>query len=416
VFFSYPSKAELLAMQQKGLVSNIDELEPASVRQAQEFQRPGRERDLEGCIEVAEVWDKEEQRSVQIANRSVCIYDRPSAYWHGQLPFGICSTQTNLWTLDGTSEVEIIGAIQREMHSFRDNWITDAKLATKLLLIVDSSVDPKSLDLINNSLMVDDGKPVQVLPIDQYANPPMMWNPGASLVPLGEQIIGALKTDMDDMSGVNQYISGQAEAQVDQKTATEVQQLATASQRRINAKKNQLGRGYERASIFDLKNMRQFMSADKPLCIRLDGFVADAAIPGKDYSFDYVDPQEVVDAEFELLMTNADESIDKQQERDQWLMLFNTFAASAPAVFPVGSKMPDFAKLAERVFEAFDVEDPSEFMLEPPPPPPPGLLPDGPGVPPLGGGPLPVASPPVPAPPLPMGGPGQAAPNPGGAY
>ena len=76
-----------------------------------------------------------------------------------------------------------------------------------------------------------------VITFDSYANPPVPWNPAASLVPLGEQIIGALKTDMDDMSGVNQYISGQAEAVVDQKTATEVQQLATASARRVNAKK-----------------------------------------------------------------------------------------------------------------------------------------------------------------------------------
>lgn len=412
VAFSYPTKSELLAGQAKGWYSNIDELSPSDQRQAREFQRPGRERDLEGRIEVAEVWDKEENRLVAIANRSVCIRDRESMYWHRELPFSFATTQKSLWTLDGTSEVEVIAAIQAEMHSFRENWITDAKLATKLLVLVDSSVDPVSLDKINNSLMVDDGKPVQVLTLDEYANPPQMWNPGAALVPLGEQIINALKTDMDDMSGVNQYISGQAESQVDQKTATEVQQLATASARRVNAKKNMLARsGFQRASVQDLKNAKQFLSMDKPLQIRLDGLVKDSAIPGDEYSFDAIDPQSVIDAEFEFLMTDADESIDKQEERTMWLTLFTTLSAAA-AVFPPGSLAPNFGKITEKLFEVFGVEDVAEFMLEPPPLPDLSQLPPvGPGVPALAGGSLPGASPVAPTT-SPQGGIGQPASNP----
>lgn len=419
VLFDYPTKAELLAMQKRGEVFNIDELSANTERSSKEFQRPGRERDLEGCIEVAEIWDREENRQVSIANRSIVIQDQTSPYWHGQLPFGICTTQPNLWTLDGTSEVEIIAAIQSEMHSFRENWITDAKLATKLLVIVDSSIATTELDKINNSLLVDDGKPVLVLECDPGSAPPTTWNPGANLVPLGEQIIGALKTDMDDMSGVNQYISGQVD-EVDPKTATEVQQLASASQRRINAKKNQLGRGFERASVMDLKNMKQFMST--PLVVRMDGKVPDAAISsGDDYSFDAVDPQDVVDADFELLMSNADETIDKQEERNQWLMIFNTFAAAAPAVFPPGSAAPNFAKLAERLLEAYDVENPDEFMSDPvvlPPPVDPNVPPGGagelpPGSAPPGSGASPLG--PVPPPSFMQGGPGQAAPNPPGA-
>lgn len=410
VAFSYPTKDELLAGQEKGWYSNVDDLAPNNERQAKEFQRPGRERDLEGRIEVAEIWDKEQNRLVAIGNRQTLIRDCDSPYWHHEIPFSFATTQKSLWTLDGTSEVEVIAAIQAEMHQFRGEWIRNAKLANKLLLIVDASIDPKVMDTVNNSLMVDDGKPVQVLPFDAYAQPPTTWSPAASLVPLGEQIISALKTDMDDMSGVNQYISGQTDSQVDPKTATEVQQLATASARRVNAKKNMLARsGFQRASVQDLKNAKQFLSMDKPLQIRLEGRVPDATIPGGEYSFDAVDPQTVVDAEFEFLMTDADESIDKQEQRGQWLTLFNTFTAAA-AVFPPGSLMPNFGKLAEKVLEVFDVEDVDEFMVEPLPPMPIAPMP-GPGVTPPGVGLAQGASPPAPATP-PLGGPGLAAPNP----
>lgn len=421
IFFSYPSKPELMAMQAKGVYSNIDDLSPANNQQARQFQRVGKDRDLEGCIEVAEIWDKEQNRQVSIANRTTVICDRDNPYWHGQIPGGVCSTQPNLWTLDGTSEVEVIAAIQQEMHSFRENWIFDAKLATKLVAFIDSSIPATEMDKINNSLMVDDGRPVQIIPTDPGSNPPTFWNPGAALVPLGEQIINALKTDMDDMSGVNQYISGQAESDVDPKTATEVTQLATASQRRINAKKNQLGYGFLRATTFDAKNMKQFMSTDKPLMIRMDGYVPDADItgadpsatfPDSDYSWSAIEPQDVIDAEFEVLISDADESLDEQAQRTQWLTLFNTFAMAAPAVFPPGSAAPNWAKMAEKILEVFDVETPSDYITEPPPPMIAPPMPPN-GEPPLSGGGG-VATPLGPAPP-PFGGPGQAAPNPGAA-
>jgi hypothetical protein len=417
IFFDYPTKSELLAMQQKGLVFNIDELQPATSREAQRFQRPGKERDLDGCIEVAEIWDVEENRQVSIANRNTVICDQPSPYWHGEIPGGVCSTQPNLYAVDGTSEVEIIAAIQAEMHSFRENWILDAKLATKLIAFIDSSISGTELDKINNSLMVDDGKPVQVIPIDPGGAPPTIWSPAGALVGLGEQIVGALKVDMDDMSGVNQYISGQSDSDVDPKTATEVTQLATASQRRINAKKNQLGRGYQRHNVFALKNTKQFMNT--PLIVRLDGVVPDAAISqganGSDYSFDAVDPQDVADAELEILISNADESIDKQEKRQQWLLLANT-VASMVAVCPPTGPVPNMPRFIEELLEAYDVEDPDDFFVQPPVLPDLASLMPPDGEPPLGAGGGGVATPLGPVPPPLAGGPGRAGPpNPGAA-
>lgn len=410
IFFDYPTKAELLAMQQKGLVSNIDELQPASTREAQRFQRPGRERDLDGCIEVAEIWDVEENRQVSIANRTTVICDKPSPYWHGEIPGGVCTTQPNLWTLDGTSEVEIIAAIQAEMHGFRESWILNSKLANKLLIVLDSSMSQTDLEKHVNSVMVDDGKPVLVIPREPGSDAPFTWQPAAPLVSIGEQVVNALKVDMDDMSGVNQYISGQSDSDVDPKTATEVTQLATASQRRINAKKNQLGRGYQRNNVFALKNTKQFMST--PLVVRLDGQVPDAAISqglgGSDYSFDSIDPQDVVDVEFELLMSNADESIDKEQKRNQWMLLAQTAGELFAACPPTGAT-PNIPKFLEELLVAYDVENPDEFFVEPIAPPMPlaGEPPDG-----GGGG---VATPPGPVPPPLAGGPGLAGPRPFGA-
>lgn len=413
VSFSYPTKPELLAMQKNGIYSNIDDLSPSSPQAAKEFQRPGRDRDLEGRIEVCEVWDKEENRLVAIANRSVLIRDQDSPYKHRSLPWVYCSTQPNMWTLDGTSEVELVAAIQAEMHSFRAEWVMNAKLANKLLLILDSSTTDTEKAV--NSLMIEDGAPVKVVPIDPYSNPPFTWSPAASLVPLGAEINQALKVDMDDMSGVGPYVSGQSEKSVDPKTATEVSTLQSASMRRINAMKNMLGHGYHDASVLDLKNMKQFFHV--PLAIRMDGIVNGAAIVADDskgYSWDFVDPQDVVDADFEYLMTDADENIDKQEKRTQWLTLFQTAGAMLPAFMP-GEARPNMAKLFENVLESYDVEDAADLMVQPPPPLPIAPVDPGTGVPLDGGSGFAGASPLGAAPP-PSGGPVQAATNPGGAY
>lgn len=393
--FAYPTMAQLKQGAREGRYYNIDEVAPINSATHDTYSRPGRRRDLQGRVEVIEVWAR--GRLVTVANRQCCIRSETSMFQHHQLPFVVCSTMPNLWTLDGSSEVEIIAAIQAEMHDFRHQYMLNARLANKLIVLLEG--DSRDVDKVNNALLGD--VPISVLSIENAGAPPTTWAPAAPLIAMGQQIMEGLKTEMDDLSGVGPYISGAAEKSVDPKTATEVSTLQGASMRRITAKRNALNRGYERLANFDLKNTRQFMT--RPLAIRID--------EGDSWSWDYVDPQEVVDADLEYVIRNADESIDEEQKRTLANARLQTALAAAQVMALLGQARPNLAKEYEDYLEAYGVLNPAEYLL---PAPPPMLPPIAPGQPPTGGSPDggqggPAGAAAVPVNPPSVGGPGAAA-------
>ncbi len=353
--FSYPTLDQLKQGQKEGRYYNIDEVSPIGDRAGSEFARAGRDRDLMYRIEVCEIWDR--GRLVTIANRRVCIRDEDSMFQHHKIPFVACSTMPDLWTLEGSSEVEIVAAIQTEMHDFRSAYMFNAKLANKILILLEG--DARDVAKVNNALRGED--PISVLPIDNAGMPPTTWQPAAPLIQMGQTVMAGLKQEMDDLSGIGPYISGATEKSVDPKTATEVSALQSGAMRRITAKRALLNRGFEQSGNFDLKNTRQFMS--RPLAIRID--------KGAGYAWDYVDPQDVVDADLEYVVSDADESIDKEQKRAEATLRLNTALGVAQvAMMLPGSLIPNIAKEYEDFLTAFGVLDPSAYLVAPPPPPP----------------------------------------------
>lgn len=376
VHFTYVTIEQLRQGQKEGRYSNVDELSPIGDQTSNEFQRPGRQRDLRNRIEIAEVWDR--GRFVAIANRKTLIRDEDNIYNHGELPFTIIQTMPNLSNLDGPSEIEIIAAIQREMHAFRQELMLNAHLANKLIVLLEG--DTRDADKFVNALRGDD--PVNVLPVETQGEMPATWNPAASLVQMGEQMMDFLKQEMDDISGVGPYVSGAAEQGVDPKTATEVQALQSASMRRITGKRNMVNMGLQRCSNLDLANVSQFMRT--PLAIRVD--------KGDGWNWEAVDPQDVVDADLEYEYDNADETLDQQQKRTESSIRLQMAlqVAQVIATLPPGSQpaMPNLSKEYEDFLRDYGVLDPASYMTAVPlPPPPPPIAPPGPpGAPPPGGG------------------------------
>lgn len=397
--FAYPTLAQLKQGAKEGRYFNIDEVQPINSATREAYTRPGRRRDLQGRVEVIEVWAK--GRLVTVANRQVCIRSETSMFQHHQLPFVVCSTMPNLWTLDGSSEVEIIASIQAEMHDFRHQYMINARLANKLMVLLEG--DARDVDKVNTALMGEN--PVSVLPIDNAGAPPTTWAPAAPLIQMGQQIMDGLKKEMDDLSGIGPYISGATEKSVDPKTATEISTLQSAAMRRITAKRNCLNRGYERLANLDLKNARQFMT--RALAIRID--------EGDSWTWDYVDPQEVVDADLEYVIRNADETIDEEQKRTLANNRLQTALAAAQVMAALGQPRPNLAKEYADYLEAYGVLNPAEYIVPAPPPliapgqPPTGGSPDG-----GPGGPAGAAA--VPVTPPQTGGPGAAAQPPGPGY
>lgn len=400
--FSYPTIAQLKQGAREGRYFNIDEVQPINSATVETYSRPGRRRDLQGRVEVIEVWAK--GRLVTVANRQACIRAETSVFEHHQLPFVVCSTMPSLYTLDGSSEVEVISAIQAEMHDFRHQYLLNARLANKLIVLLEG--DARDVDKFNTALLGDN--PVSVLPVENAGVPPTTWAPAAPLIQMGQSVMEGLEKEMDDISGIGPYVSGATEQSVDPKTATEVSTLQGASMRRITAKRNQLNRGYQRIANMDLQNARQLMT--RPLAIRID--------EGDSWSWDYVDPQEVVDADLEYVIKNADESIDEEQKRTEANNRLQTALAAAQIMAPLGQPVPNLAKEYMDFLEAYGVLNPADYMVPPLPPPPP---PNAPGQPPTGGSPDggpggTAGAAAVPVNPPQSGGPGAAALPPGPGY
>lgn len=389
--FAYPTLTQLKQGAAEGRYFNLDDVQAISGTTAQNFQRKGRGRDLEGRVEVIEVWAR--GRLVTVANRMTCIRSETSMFQHHELPFVMCSTLPNLWSLDGQSEVEIVAAIQTELWNFRKDYLFNAHLANKLLILLEG--DARDMDKVVNALVGDD--PVAVLPIDNAGSPPTTWMPAAPLVNMGQQVMEQLLKEMDDISGIGPYISGAIDSQTDPKTATEINTLQSAAMRRITSKRAQLNRAYERSGNLDLKNTRQFMT--RALAIRID--------EGDGWAWDYVDPQDVIDADLEYVVNDADEALDEEKTRTAANVRLQTALAAAPVMAQLGQPVPNLAREYQDFLEAYGVLDAAEYMVMPPLPQiAPGESP--PGGPSTDGGDASGAAA-VPATPPPAGGPGAAA-------
>jgi hypothetical protein len=398
-YWAYPTVAQVKQGQKEGRYHNTEDIDAypsAGPDTGNSARRNADGRDLTGRVKLCEVWSRD--RLVVIANDAICIRDEPNPYTDMELPFVLCTTQPDMIGIESTSEVELVAAIQRELWEIRREWMINLKQANKLIVLVDGEVG--NLDQYLNALRGEDQ--FIAIPVDTNNGvPPVTWNPTASLVGFGAEGTTALKTEMDDMSGVGAYVSGQLEKAVDPKTATEVSTLQSAAMRRINKTRNNINRAIERVSNRELARVAQFMI--RPLAIRVD--------EGNAWAWDYVDPQGVIDSELEYVIRDADESLDQQQKRTEASNRFATALAAFPVMQAAGQGVPNLEKEYENLLEAYGEEDAKEWIIPPAPPmlppvlgaPPPSGSPTGVG----GGGPSPSGAP------TPIG-PAPAAPNPGG--
>lgn len=411
--WSYPSLRSVKALDvarggedDPGIYHNTDEISemvPRDVRQAS--NRRGQQRDLTGHVELCEVWTRD--RLVVVANGMTCIRDEENPFQHHELPFVIGTTMPNLTgSIETSSEVELIAGIQEDLWDIRKQYRANMHLANKLITLFNGSI--AAPEQYVNALRGDDQ--FVAIPVDPDGDSaPITWTPTTALLQNGIEGMNAYKQEMDDMSGVGPLVSGDAEDQVDPKTATEIQTLQTAGMRRINKTRAMLYCALERASNLELKLARQFF--DKPLEIRIEGNDPDSDMPGDEWSFDIVDPTAVMDADLEYVVNDVDENLDQQQKRSEANNRLSMTLQVCAVTPTLGQGAPNVQKAFEDFIEAYGEDDPSEWWVAPPPPMPIAapLNPLGAG--PSGPGGLGAASPPAPITP-PAGGPGLAAPTP----
>jgi len=331
-----------------GLYHNVDELiqtgttsrmqSTAQERYLMQQQRMTQRRD---AFEVVEFW--RDDRVTVVGNRKVLLRDEPNPHWHGKKPIAIASTRPDVLQMQGIPETELVDHLQQAL------WTVQNLRMDNLLLTVQRGITYREGGIIDVDALElrprfkwpvtdhDDIHPFEVQPL-----PPEAYREEEGLI-----------SRMQLITGINPYVSGTESIGADQNTATGVSVLSEVSSRLLRFKAAQiqykiLQRTYEQWGA----DIQQYMT--EPLWVRIVG-------PAGANDFRKVNPEEV-QGEFDFKLQGTDESLSRQQRRNDAIGLLN---AAAPLI-QIGVFNPK--AIAEKIAEAFDIDNPQE-LLQPAPAP-----------------------------------------------
>lgn len=336
-----------------------------------------------GQIEAHEAWIRtvDGLRLVVVANQRVVLADvqtgdidpvtsEPDTRIpdHGDLPF-VCFVPTpDVGRLDGFSTAERIAAMQQARWKLLNQRLDGTEFVGNPMMI---GLD----DQTDKDKVVAPGARWNVAPDAVQA-----WHPPIEVLQPLMQAEQDLGQQMDDVTGVNQYVSGVG-GQVDPKTATEFSGYQGAAQRRIVMMRTALYEELHRAGLMEISLNQQFI--DTPMNLPSAG----------DSSVDIVQPYELAGA-MTYDIEDAGQAVDKQKRRDEAQLLAQQLLAWAPIALQQGVRV-SIRSVFELLGDAFDKKDWESWLEQAPAPPvmdPQQLA----GVAPGSGGPAVPASPPVP--------------------
>jgi hypothetical protein len=362
----------------KGNFKNLDQLDrPAMRSQVRDIQR-----DRSGLVEMLEFWTRD--RLIVIANRRVVIRDEANPYTHGKLPFVMATPVPDLYSMEGLSEVDLIMDLQAAIWSFLNQRLDNTRLISNGIVMVRDTIDDVEKLVFS---------PRAIWPVSDPAEV-QMWTPNHNITASSLEAEQSLKEDLMSISAAIPVLAGASPDLIDQSTATGMNILSNNAMNRVLAK---------RQSYFDslVECGRQEIQLNQQLW---RGPISIPVIDGRnnEWSFNTISAQQIVcDCDYEIEETT--ESLNRQERRQEALLLLNTFVTAAPALMQWGVSLNPLP-LLETVGDAFDIKNIEAWVKPAPMMPPPGAAPPGapPGQTPPG---LPGMEPPGPPPLMPPPGP-----------
>lgn len=208
--------------------------DPSALKESRDYSdvTVDRERDLfqqsraKGMIELIERWSAD--RVTTVANRKVVLADvKEDPFWHGELPFVVCSTRPDLFRIPGISEIEIIEDLQKALWMMMNQRLDNTALMNMAIVMFRSDFDdPDEFEfapLARN--VVDDPSQVQ------------MWSPNPISAQISIPAEANVRGDMQNLSGAAPFMSGAETQTIDQKTATGISIITNLAQRLLSRKK-----------------------------------------------------------------------------------------------------------------------------------------------------------------------------------
>jgi hypothetical protein len=370
--------AECMEQQKAGYWKNVSELSESRDQSAErhdwswpdDMPRPEGDR----RIEVIEVWRKDEKgmHVTVFGNRKVVLMEAKNPFWHGQFPFVVCATQSDLFRMQGMSQVEKIAHLQDALWS-----VTNQRL--------------DNLELINNAIvmyndqMVDDPDdltfgPRERWPLQGPVNEAVqMWAPNPVPAQISMPAEMSIKQDIQNLAGGFPFTTTDEARTSGANTATEAALVSSLAQRSVSQTKMQLNYAYARMGQQMIELNQQFIT---------DETVVVAIGVDDEYEETTIYPQ-MLRAAYDFDISPMNESLMRQERRAEKQALYQLAVSSAGAHAMMAQqgmgKALNLDAFMEDVLDNHDVHDKERYFLSAAPPAaPPG---PGGGQPPGGAGP-----------------------------
>lgn len=322
------SMEHLKNMQQQGIYENVDEIEKSnSFKQLDNNSMNDRLSDIglanqpnneDGMVEILEYW--EEDRVITIANREVVLRDSKNPYHHKQIPFvkiDDSSVPKEFW---GIGEIEPNEKLQAELNTTRNQRIDNISMSiNNMYAAVEGKVQDEDLENEPGGIIWVQG----TSDINKVLQP----IPKPKISPSAYQEEEQIKSDMENASGVHDYVKGKEPS--GSATATEITSLQRESNHRFQQKIRNMLTGVKKVGELMVQLDQQFI--ETPQMLRLTGdrktnfvqpqqFGNNPVMEETNYKFVQLQPQDIV-GQFDIKVSTAalEALADKQVKRQQLL-------------------------------------------------------------------------------------------------
>lgn len=320
---------QLKTMEAAGFVKNVDELR-ASRDFAPEFSN--REQELwntnmtKDQIEVLEYWcfKRGTVHRTLVGNRNVLLRDEEeSPYWHGGYPFVICSSMPNLFSVKGTSDIELIEQLQEMLWEVASQRFDNLELINNFITLVRSDIDdPEAFEWYPGAFWPTDGDPRAAM---------MPMQPPYQLAEITLRAEALLKGDLQNVTSAAPFAGGTDTATVDNKTATGASIVMSAAQQRMIAKKYQAQQGLKQEAAMRIKNCQQFIDPNGKKLVHVLG-------PDGATRFREIDVLGI-QGEYVTELEPMGESQMREQRRAEAGQFFQISSQAAPLMAAAGSPL-----------------------------------------------------------------------------
>jgi hypothetical protein len=356
---------QLKMMEKAGYLKNVDLLKDTQDFAKEEYRNrnkevwSGEEKDV---IEVLEYWCFKGGAVWRclVGNRTVLLRGSDpkdtsdgykdlerSPFWHGGFPFTIISSMPQPFGTVGTSEIEIIAALQEILWELGNQTLDNVELINNFITIIRSDVeDPDANEIYPGARWEADGDVNSAF---------TTFQPPYQLAAAAQQHMGMIKGDLQTVTSATPFAGGADSQTVDNKTATGASIVMSAAQQRMLFKKYCAQQGLRQEANMRIKNCQQFISPKKLVhVVGHDGAMTFREIEALDIQGEYV-------AELEPM----GESQMREQRRAESSQWFQMMMAAAP-IFAAAQKPINLEELLGWTAKKWDIPDWKRFMSKEP--------------------------------------------------